>query len=171
MAGAVPQLGEMEGMCEGCIKGRQEQSIKVDSPFHKRAEWPMQRWHVDLVVVNNCGPYRYGMIITDEYSGFAMFTPLISKGSAFEKFKESWLMMEKQTGKELEEVQSDQDKEFINKPMNEWLKSKGIKCRKSVAYSHEQNGLAEQSNCTTLEKGTVNIWHQQTYPKNYGQKQ
>ena len=112
----------------------------------------MQRWHVDLVVVNNCGPYRYGMTITDEYSGFAMFTPLTSKSAAFEKFKETWLMMEKQTGRELEEVQSDQGGEFINVPMEEWLKRNGIKRRKTVAYSHEQNGPAERSNRTTLEK-------------------
>ncbi|XP_055632900.1 uncharacterized protein LOC129773324 [Toxorhynchites rutilus septentrionalis] len=68
---------------------------------------------------------------------------------AFEYFRRS---AERQTGKKLKVLRTDNGKEFFNKLLGDHLKRLGIRHQTSVDYTPEQNGLAERANRTIVER-------------------
>ena len=147
------KLNSTKGICEGCAKGRQTRlTLPNTADEMNKAQSPMDRWHADLIILNEGGPYTCALIITDEYSRFTMFAPLHQKSDTFKAYKDLQLMMENKLGRKLKEAQSDQGGEFNNHATEEWFNECGVKQLKSVAESHEQNGLAERHNCTLIEK-------------------
>ena len=60
------------------------------------------------------------------------------------------MYVERQTGKPIKILRSDNGIECINSAMNEYLASKGIQQQKSISYTPEQMGIAERNNRTLL---------------------
>ncbi|GLI66843.1 hypothetical protein VaNZ11_010825, partial [Volvox africanus] len=56
------------------------------------------------------------------------------------------------SGFRVKEVRSDRGGEFINSPLQEFFRTKGIRHGPTVGYAPEQNGAAERLNRTLLEK-------------------
>ena len=59
--------------------------------------------------------------------------------------------MENETGQKVNILRTDNGLEFINKEMTELINKHGIKHERTVSYSPEQNGKAEQENRTLVE--------------------
>lgn len=59
---------------------------------------------------------------------------------------------EKQLGKALKYVRSDNGGEFVNKNFDDFFKSKGIVHQRTVAYNPQSNGVAERMNRSLLDK-------------------
>lgn len=59
--------------------------------------------------------------------------------------------MEKQTGKKVKVIQSNNGKEFVNATVDDFLRQRGILRRLSVSYCPEQNGIAKKRNRTLVE--------------------
>lgn len=153
MATGVDYGLEKGEACEVCLLGKQSRK-----PFKKtggkRAAEVLGLVHTDL-----CGPMpseswngaRYVFTLIDDYSRkiFAYF--IKSKSEVLEVFKEYQTLVEKQTGKLIKKIRSDNGTEYVNTAFEEYLKSKGIEHQLTVRYTPEQNGVAERTNRTIVE--------------------
>ncbi len=61
-------------------------------------------------------------------------------------------MAEKQTGKEIKILRSGNGTEYVNDAMEDFLRAEGIQHQKTIVYTPEQNGVAERSNRTLVER-------------------
>ena len=52
--------------------------------------------------------------------------------------------VEKESGLQIKSIRSDCGSEYVNKELEEYLNSNGIKYEKCVSYDHEQNGVIER---------------------------
>jgi len=87
--------------------------------------------------------------VTDDYSRWCEIKFLKSKGEVINAFKEYKSMVEKQTGKRIKFVQSDNGTEYRNCEFDDFLS--GIKRQLTVPYASEQNGIAERKNSVQSE--------------------
>ncbi|KAF8783371.1 Retrovirus-related Pol polyprotein like [Argiope bruennichi] len=60
--------------------------------------------------------------------------------------------VEKQTGRSIKVLRSDNGTEYINNEMMKYLELKGIQHQKSIPYTPEQMGVAERNNRTLVER-------------------
>lgn len=67
------------------------------------------------------------------------------------ELKKYQLRVEKETGRKISKLRSDNAKEYISKEFNNYLESQGIKRQLSVEYTPQQNGVAERANRTIVE--------------------
>lgn len=139
--------------CVPCINGKTcKSSFKNQGT---RAKDLLEIIHSDL-----CGPMeepsfsgsRYMLLFIDDYSRKTHVYFLKNKSETLDKFREYKAEVEKQTGKSIKCLRSDNGKEFCNQAFDKILKSAGIKHQKTVPYTPEQNGVAERSNRTIIEK-------------------
>ena len=68
------------------------------------------------------------------------------------KFKEFTALVERQTGKKLKTLRSDNGKEYVCAEMKKFMREKCIKHQLTVQYTPEQNGIAELCNRTLCTK-------------------
>ena len=68
-------------------------------------------------------------------------------------------MVERQTGRKIKCVRSDNGGEFVNKRFDDHLKKCGIKRQLSVPYTPQQNGVAESANRTLVEMARSMLIH------------
>ena len=61
-------------------------------------------------------------------------------------------MIEKQTGKQIKYLKTDNGMEFCGKEFNEFCKNEGIVKHHTVTNTPQQNGIAKQMNRILLEK-------------------
>lgn len=140
--------------CTSCIKGKMHRQ-----PFPKgkakRAKELLGIVHTDLcgpMNVSSIGGSRYFISFIDDLSRMTFVYFLKHKSEVFEKFKIFQIYVEKQTGKPIKVLRSDNGTEYINSAMDKYLESKGIQHQKSIPYTPEQMGIAERNNRTVVER-------------------
>lgn len=114
---------------------------------------------LDLVHTDVCGPMRtesesgarYFVTFIDDYTRWCEVYFLRNKSEVTEKFKEFMSVAERQTGRRIKAIQSDNGKEYCNTAMDTLLKERGIRHRLTVPHTPEQNGIAERKNRTLVE--------------------
>lgn len=74
------------------------------------------------------------------------------KDEVFTKFQEFKKLAETQTGKKLKAIRTDNGREYINQTMKEFMNKEGIRHQTTMAYTPEQNGVAERCNRTIMER-------------------
>ncbi|POW03083.1 hypothetical protein PSTT_11335 [Puccinia striiformis] len=117
---------------------------------------PMDTWNVDLIgpfEVPSIGGGKYCLTIRDIGSGYSEVKILCRKSEATEQLINTVIRLERQTGKLLKILRSDNGGEFNNNALSIFLKSKGIAAERSIAYHHYQNGSIERFNRTLQEMG------------------
>lgn len=110
--------------------------------------------HMDIcgpMGVNSVGGSSYFMTIIDDYSRYITIYFLKRKSEAFEVFENFAAIAEKQTGRQIKVVRSDNGKEFVNSKFREYFAKRGIVHQTTVCYSPQQNGVAERANRTLVE--------------------
>ena len=110
--------------------------------------------HTDLcgpIGVKSVGGSSYFMTFIDDYSHYISTYFLKNKSDVFEAFTNFAAIAEKQTGRQIKVVRSDNGKEFINSKFKEFFAKKGIVHQTTVCYSPQQNGVAERANRTLVE--------------------
>ena len=126
-------------ICKGCIEGKQHRI-----PFPK--EWGTRSSEIlGLVHTDVCGPMkttsmggaRYFVTFIDNKTRKISVYFLKTKGECFEKFKHYMALAEKQTGKDLKVLRSDNGGEFARQTL--------------TPYTPQQNGVAERANRTIVE--------------------
>lgn len=140
--------------CVGCLMGKQTRQ-----PFSRtnatRAKQLLELVHSDIcgpMSARSMGGYRYFITFIDDFSRKTFVYFLKEKSEAFEKIKDLKIFAETQTGKKLKVLRTDNGGEYVNKRVDDYLKSCGIKHQLTIAYTPEQNGVAERANRTITEK-------------------
>ena len=126
-------------------------------PFEDREERcrePLGVIHSDLcgpIRVTSHGGSRYVLTFIDDHSRWCYVYFLKAKCEVFEKFKEYQKSVEKQTGREVKSLQSDDGIVYCNQEFDNYLKAEEIHRRLTVPNTLEQNGIAERKNRTLIE--------------------
>lgn len=76
---------------------------------------------------------------------------LRSKDEVFEKLKNYKNMVERQTGKQIKIIRSDNGGEYCSNKFKEYFNQEGIVRQLTVPHTPEQNGVAERANQTLCE--------------------
>ena len=106
-----------------------------------------------------CGPMhtpsmsgnRYFLTFIDDYSRMCWIYLLRSKADVFFVFKKFKAMVELQSGYSLKRLRTDRGGEFTSNEFNEFCSSLGMERQLTVAYTPQQNGVAERKNRTVVE--------------------
>lgn len=98
------------------------------------------------------GGSRYFLIFVDDFSKKVFVYFLKEKGQVTEIFLEFKALVEKQTGKRIKILRSDNGREYITKELENYLKKTGIKHQYTIRYTPEQNGVAERENRSIVER-------------------
>ena len=139
--------------CEECILGK---SKKLPYPKGKHvSSSPLDYAHADLwgpAKPSTTGGGRYFLSIIDDYSRKLWIYILKEKSDAFINFKQWCKDVEKEKGRSLRCLRTDNGLEFLSKEFEEFCKDRGIKRHKTVPSNPQQNGVAERMNRTILER-------------------
>ncbi|UYV72131.1 hypothetical protein LAZ67_9001917 [Cordylochernes scorpioides] len=139
--------------CETCIRGKQTRLPFPEVSLTKSTE-PLQLIHSDI-----CGPMRtksyggalYFATFIDDFSRMIFTFVMKRKSEIFKGFKVFKRFAEKQTGKKIKAIRSDNAAEYLSSDFKEYLLEEGIIHQLSVEYSPQQNGVAERANRTLVE--------------------
>ena len=131
--------------CDVCHKAKQTRD-----PFplseHKTSVFG------DLIHLDVWGPYkvvsregfRYFLTIVDDFTRSVWVYMLKGKHEVFEMFQSFFRMVLTQFNIKIKIVRSDNGTEFVNNKMGEFFDKMGIIHQTSVAYTPQQNGIAER---------------------------
>lgn len=153
--GTIEGIGHIKGgniSCDVCIQGKMARA-----PFPKRSDRCSDL--LDMMHSDVCGPTRteslgksrYFVTFIDEASGWCEVRFLSKKSGVFAEFVRVKALFEKQTGKVLKCLQTDNGKEYTSTEFNQFLGINGIQRRLTVPNNPEQNGIAERRNRTLVE--------------------
>ena len=160
--------------CAGCIFGKSHRH-----PFPKRstrrASKLLELVHSDVLgplEVKSIGGSQYFITFIDDYSNWTCVYTMAKKSEALNRFKEYKAMTERHTSRALgtlrvhehrgsaddsnsepltlKVLRSDNGGEYLSNDFKEFLADHGIKHELTVAYTPQQNGVAERMNRTLL---------------------
>ena len=114
---------------------------------------------LELVHTDLCGPMnvktlagsRYFITFVDDYSRYVCIYFLKDKSDVFEAFSKYVTMAERQTGKKLKILRSDNGTEYVNKKFKDYCSRNGVIHQTTMVYTPQQNGIAERLNRTLCE--------------------
>jgi hypothetical protein len=151
----VDALRGRQIFCLGCIEGKIHQA-----PFHTLNSITMNKLHhihSDLAgpfpfLIHGC---KYFVVFFDKFLKKLWVYPMVRKSETFARFKEWKAMAELQSGHVLWVFQSDNGGEYIGSDFEAYLKLAGVLHHTSTAYMPQQNGKAERSIRTILERALL----------------
>lgn len=114
---------------------------------------------LDVVHSDICGPFRvasqggsvYVITFIDDFSRYITTYFLKKKSDAYSVLKEFVATSEKQTGKKLKCIRTDNGREYVNAGLDNYFKENGIIHQRTASYTPQQNGVAERANRTLIE--------------------
>lgn len=139
--------------CDHCLAGKQ---MRVS--FHSRPPSRKQDL-LELVHSDVCGPMKvksyggalYFVTFIDYHLRKVWVYALKTKDQVLDTFKQFQAVVERQTGKKLKCIRSDNGGEYIG-PFDEYCRSQGIRHQKTPPKTPQLNGLAERMNRTLVER-------------------
>ncbi|KAI5335543.1 hypothetical protein L3X38_025676 [Prunus dulcis] len=149
----LPEIQNGEVLCHGCVFGKGHRE-----PFPKESKWrakePLELIHSDL-----CGPMqtaslggnKYFITFIDDFSRMCWVYFLRNKSETFHVFKKFKVMVELQSGYHVKRLRTDRGGEYISANFLQFCENLGIERQLTVAYSPQQNGVAERKNRTIVE--------------------
>lgn len=144
--GIVIKECNKDDICECCMKGKMaKKSFPKES--ENKTEKPLDLIHTDV-----CGPLqtktpankRYILTFIDDYL-------LETKDQAAMFIKNYVELTKTQHGNKPKIIRSDRGKEYVNKYLQDYLRTEGIKIQLTAPYSPQQNGVAERKNRSLIE--------------------
>lgn len=147
--------------CTACMEGKMTR--RHFGPVLK----PRSTRKLDLVHSDLCGPmscnsfggYRYDMELVDDATRMTFASFLKKKSEALREFKMFVTDMMNQGHGQVRTLSTDNGTEYYHKEFKKYLCLSGIEHRTSAPYTPEQNGLAERTNRTLIEKGRCMMAH------------
>ena len=139
--------------CTHCLAGKQHRVSFKSSP-------PSRKPNVlDLVYSDVCGPMKtktlggsyYFVTFIDDHSRKLWAYTLKTKDQVLETFKQFHALVERQTGKKLKCIRTDNGGEYSG-PFDDYCRQNGIRHQKTPPKTPQLNGLAERMNRTLVER-------------------
>lgn len=157
-AGMIRQMLQSEKFekskleCMSCIQGK-----LARAPFGRSESKTLGLF--ELVHTDVCGPFdvatmtghRYFVTFIDDMSRFCFIYLIKLKSEVFGKFKEFSAMISNVHGERVKILRSDNGGEYNSLEFKEYMRIKGIQHQTTVAYTPQQNGVAERMNRTILD--------------------
>ena len=81
-----------------------------------------------------------------------------SESEVAQVFQEFHAMAERQSGRKLKVIRTDNGKEYVNATVKKHLNKHGIVHQKSNAYTPEQNGMAKRANRSIVERARCMLY-------------
>ena len=150
-----------ESLCEGCIVGKMQRK-PFKSVKHEQSTKKLELIHSDVcgpIQVDSIGGSRYFVTFIDDYSHCVSVYFLKHKSEVLRKFQEFELLVVNESGGRIVKLRTDNGGEYVSTEFQEYLKSKGIQHELTVAYTPQQNGIAERMNRTLMESARSMMSH------------
>ncbi|CAI7882197.1 unnamed protein product [Closterium sp. NIES-54] len=153
-AGAkVADGGEENLKCSTCVEAK---ATKAPHPKHGVRE-PYET--LAIVATDVCGPMRvasrhgskYFVTFADLGTRHTWVTEIKKKSEVYTSFLDWKAEAERQSGKKLKVLHTDNGAEFVNAEFNTYLKANGIRRQLTVPYTPQHNSIAERVNRSLLE--------------------
>jgi hypothetical protein len=146
---------QMESMadCIACAQGKHARSSFRSSSSH--AEGLLDLVHSDVcgpVEMPSIGGSRYFVTFVDDASHKVFLYFVKSKSEVKEVYERFKAKAERQTGRKLKMLRTDNDTESVNSVMKMSMQRDGVTHQTTCPYTPEQNGTAERMNRTLVEK-------------------
>jgi transposase InsO family protein len=144
--------------CEGCILGKMTRGTFGPRANESKAKKVLERVYSDV-----CGPFpvgalvsnaRYFVLFIDEYSRYIWVYLVANKSQVFSTIKQFVRECTRVAGNKIDQLitlQTDNGGEYMSSEARMFFEERGIIHQTSVAYDHEQQGMAERPNRTILE--------------------
>jgi transposase InsO family protein len=139
--GTLAQLDQ----CKGCTMGKY-----VNSTFHEKenhASVILERIHTNV-----CGPFlvasttkhKYYVIFVDDFSRKCWIFFMLKKDQTFSNFCEFKALVEKESGKQVKALRSDNGGEYISNEFKDFYNKEGIRRELIVSHNPYQNGVVKR---------------------------
>jgi transposase InsO family protein len=115
---------------------------------------PLKMLHKDLfgpVAYIRIGSNKNGLVIVDDYSRFSRVFFLQDKSETQEVLKKFLRRAQNEFDAKVKKIRSDNDTEFKNTQVEDFLDEEGIKHEFSASYTPQQNRVDERKNRTLIE--------------------
>ncbi|KAL4324380.1 hypothetical protein GQ457_11G032480 [Hibiscus cannabinus] len=150
----IPEVkGKAIQPCIHCLAGKQHKvSFRRGNHPHRR-KYVLDLVHTDVCSMNekSMGGALYFVTFIDDHSRKVWIYLLKTKDQVLEAFKEFHAKVERETGRKLKCVRSDNRGEYRG-PFEEYCKSYGIRFEKTPPKTPQLNGVAERMNKTIEER-------------------
>ena len=137
-------------VCEECKANRP--STKTYDEITTKA--PLELIHADVwgpaPVISKSG-FKYYLAIVDDFTRWSTTYPLKSKDQALDQIKVYVQRMERQTGRDVKRILTDNGGEFCSRASEAYYQEKGIVHVTTNVHSPHQNGIVERFNQTALK--------------------
>ncbi|GBN98043.1 Retrovirus-related Pol polyprotein from transposon TNT 1-94 [Araneus ventricosus] len=141
--------------CIACNAGKATRtSLKKNYVYKRVTKSVLDKVHMDLwgpAPVNSLGGSKYFLSIIDDFSRKIDVFTLKSKSEVFSIFKEYLSRVQRELGRKLKSVRTDNGLEFCHKDFETFLRDLGIKIERTSFYTPELNGIAERFNRSSME--------------------
>jgi hypothetical protein len=101
------------------------------------------------------GGNKYDLVIIDDYSRFIWVFFLQDKSETQEVLKKFLRRVQNEFDAKVKKIRSDNDTEFKNTQVEDFLDEGGIKHEFLAPYTPQQNGVAEKKNRTLIEMARI----------------
>jgi len=139
--------------CEPCVIAKQSRPVHPKSE-RKRNPEAGEFVHKDLCSgfeTRSLGGALHFILFEDDATGYRTVEFLSCKSEVQNMVKNYIRQVERQTGRKLRTIRSDNGGEYIAKAMKNFVENEGINYQWSSAYVPEQNGRAERKMRTIVE--------------------
>lgn len=153
--------------CEVCARAKSKRLPFKQSETKSTAI--LQLLHSDLMgpmETQSIGHAKYLLTIVDDYSRYVFVFFLKKKCEVIEHFRNFKVFIENQTNEKIKKIRSDGGGEYDCKEVENFCTKFGIQHQFTVAYTPEQNGVAERWNRTLTEKAKCMLFDAEL-PKSY----
>ena len=178
-----------EDNCVGCVLGKSHRA-PIPKVSDSRATQPLQLVHSDVsgpIEVESIGGAKYFVSFIDDYSKWTVVYFMRRKSEVLECFKHFKALAEKHTNAKvgklhiqefhadglnhtdeltLKVLRSDNGGEYLSNDFKHFLTANGIHHQLTVAYTPQQNGVAERMNRTLLDL-VRSMLHHKSLPKHF----
>ncbi|KAK1620500.1 hypothetical protein QYE76_026017 [Lolium multiflorum] len=148
-----PSPCQHENFAKACVEGKMH-----DSPHPSKTIISSKRilelLHVDLfgpVAHASLGAKKHCLVIVDDYSRYTWVYFLKTKDETQKIFIDFATEVQRQHNLLIMAIRSDNDSEFKNYTLNDFLSDEGIRHQYSAAYNPQQNGVVERKNQTLMD--------------------
>lgn len=153
--GRLPDLKSVEhNLCEGCVFGKQKRVSFVKTGREPKAT-KLELVHTDVwgpSTVTSLGGSNYYVTFIDDSSRKVWVYFLKNKSDVFDAFKRWRALVENETDLKIKCLQSDNGGEYLGDDFKRYCAEAGIKMRKTIPGTPQQNGVAERMNRTLNER-------------------
>lgn len=153
--------------CETCPLGKHTRMPFKSS--ERKSNKILELIHLDLMgpmETQSIGHAKYALTMVDDFSREVFIYFIKSKAEVLTIFTKFKSFVENQTGEKIKTIRTDNGGEYVSNDFEKFCEKNGIQHQKTVAYTPQQNGVAERMNRTIVEKAKCLLFDAEL-PKSY----